>query len=316
MKRLLSIPALVLALLVVAALTGAFYELNEAEQAIITQFGKPVGDPVSEPGLHFKIPIAQKVNRFDKRFLEWDGEVNELPTRNKRLILVDTYARWRISDPLLFFQRLKDEMGAQSRLDDILDGETRNAIANHDLLELVRTSNRTPEVDESLPKEEISVLDPIQYGREEIRKEILRNAQARTADLGIEILDVRLKRINYIEDVRREVYDRMISERKRIAARYISEGQGEAQRIEGRREKDLLKIQSEAYQKAQEIRGNADAEATAVYASAYDQNASSRNFYELLKTLETLQETVDEDTSLLLSTDGEFYRFLKDSGGR
>lgn len=316
MGRILSIVALTLALLLVLALAGAVYEVSEAEQVIITQLGKPVGDPIVEPGLHFKWPFVQKAHRFDRRFLEWDGEVNELPTRDKRLILVDTYARWRISDPLLFFQRLKDENGAQSRLDDILDGETRNAIANHDLLELVRTSNREPEVDESLPKEELSVLEPIQYGREEIRQEILRTAQARTSDLGIEILDMRLKRINYIEDVRREVYDRMISERKRIAARYISEGQGEAQRIEGRRERDLLEIQSVAYQRAQEIRGNADAEATTIYASAYDQNAGSRAFYELLKSLETLQETVDGDTSLLLSTDGEFYRYLKDSGGR
>ena len=305
--------ALVLALVVLVVLMSSAYQLNEAEQAIITQLGRPVGDPIDQPGLHFKVPFLQRVNRFDKRFLEWDGEVNELPTRDKRLILVDTYARWRITDPLLFFQRLRDENGAQSRLDDILDGETRNAIANHDLLEVVRTSNREPETDESLPGDELAVLEPIRYGRERIRQEILAAAQARTSDLGLEILDVRLKRINYIEDVRAEVYGRMISERKRIAARYISEGQGEAQRIQGKREKDLLQIQSEAYKKAQEIRGKADAEATAVYAGAYDQSAESRQFYQLLKSLETLQSTVDESTSLLLSTDGEFYGFLKKS---
>ena len=308
--------ALLIALLLVIGFTSSAYQLNEAEQAIITQLGKPVGDPVDTPGLHFKIPFLQRVNRFDKRFLEWDGEVNELPTRDKRLILVDTYARWRITDPLLFFQRLRDENGAQSRLDDILDGETRNAIANHDLLEVVRTSNRKPELDESLPADEASVLDPIEYGRERIRQEILAAAQARTTDLGLEILDVRLKRINYIEDVRQEVYGRMISERKRIAARYISEGQGEAQRIQGKREKDLLQIQSEAYKKAQEIRGKADAEATSIYAAAYDQSAESRSFYRLLKTLETFQSTVDANTSLLLSTDGEFYSYLKNSEGR
>jgi len=308
--------ALILALALVVLLSTSAYQLNEAEQAIITQLGKPVGDPVDTPGLHFKLPFLQRVNRFDKRFLEWDGEVNELPTRDKRLILVDTYARWRITDPLLFFQRLRDERGAQSRLDDILDGETRNAIANHDLLEVVRTSNREPEIDESLPVDEASVLEPIKYGRERIRQEILAASQARTKDLGLEILDLRLKRINYIEDVRAEVYGRMISERKRIAARYISEGQGEAQRIQGKREKDLLVIQSEAYRKAQEIRGKADAEATAIYAAAYNQSADSRSFYQLLKTLETFQSTVDADTSLLLSTDGEFYSYLKDSEGR
>jgi modulator of FtsH protease HflC len=308
--------ALILALALVILLTASVYEVNEAEQVIITQLGKPVGDPVDTPGLHVKLPFVQKVNRFDRRFLEWDGEVNELPTRDKRLILVDTYARWRISDPLLFFQRLRDENGAQSRLDDILDGETRNAIANHDLLELVRTSNREPEEDESLPEEELSVLEPIHYGRERIRQEILRAAQARTADLGLEILDVRLKRVNYIEEVREEVYDRMTSERQRIAARYRSEGEGEAERILGRRERELQEIESDAYRRAQEIQGAADAEATAIYAAAYDQGAGSREFYQLLKTLETMQSTVDANTSLLLSTDGEFYRYLKDSGGR
>lgn len=310
------IAVLILAIAVVVVMTASVYEVNEAEQVIITQLGKPVGDPIDSPGLHVKVPFVQKVNRFDRRFLEWDGEVNELPTRDKRLILVDTYARWRISDPLLFFQRLRDENGAQSRLDDILDGETRNAIANHDLLELVRTTNREPEEDESLPEEELSVLEPIHYGRERIRQEILQAAQTRTADLGLEILDVRLKRVNYIEDVREKVYDRMISERERIAARYRSEGQGEAERILGRRQKELQQIQSEAYRQAQEIQGAADAEATAIYAAAYDQGAESRDFYQLLKTLETLQSTVDAETSLLLSTDGEFYRYLKDSSGR
>jgi membrane protease subunit HflC len=308
--------ALILAIVVVLVLAGAFYELNEAEQAIITQFGKPVGDPVAEPGLHFKLPFIQKVNVFDKRFLEWDGEANQLPTRDKRFIWVDTYARWRITDPLLFFQRLRDENGAQTRLDDILDGETRNAIANHDLLEVVRTSNREPELDETLPEAEASTLEPINYGREAIRREILTNAQARTSDLGIEILDVRLKRINYIQDVRQEVYNRMISERQRIAARFRSEGDGEASRILGEMERELKQIESTAYRQAEEIRGEADAQATAIYAGAYDRSTDSRRFYELLKSLETLQSTVDAETSLLLSTEGEFYRFLKDSEGR
>jgi len=305
----------VLALAVAVVLTLAFFQLNEAEQAIITQFGDPVGDPIVEPGLHFKWPW-RKVNRFDRRFLEWDGEANQLPTRDKRFIWVDTYARWRISDPLLFFQRLRDESGAQTRLDDILDGETRNAIANHDLLEVVRTSNREPEFDETLAESEAATLEPIDYGRELIRQEILRNSQGRTGDLGIEILDVRLKRLNYIEEVRVEVYDRMISERKRIATRYRSEGDGEASRIVGDMERELKQITSEAFRTAEEIRGDADARATAIYAAAYDRNAESRRFYEFLKSLETLQQTIDADTSLLLSTDGDLFGYLKRSEGR
>ncbi len=307
--------SLLAALVVVFGLAGSTYVINEAEQVVVTQFGKPVGGPVEQPGLHFKVPFIQQVHSFDKRFLEWDGEVNELPTRDKRLILVDTYARWRITDPLLFFQRLQNERGAQTRLDDILDGETRNSIANHDLVEVVRTSNRQAEPDQALLEEEATDLEPIQYGREKIREEILSAAQGRTSDLGIEILDVRLKRINYIEDVRQNVYNRMISERKRIAARYISEGQGEALRIDGKRERELKQITSEAYRKAEEIRGDADAQATSVYAEAYDRSPDARRFYTLLKSLETLQSTVDADTTLLLSTDGELYRYLKEGGG-
>ena len=307
--------ALVVALFLVLALSSSVYQVGEAEQVIITQFGAPVGRPVAGPGLHSKVPFIQKVHRFDKRFLEWDGEVTELPTRDKRLILIDAYARWRITDPLLYFQRLKDERGAQTRLDDILDGETRDAIANHDLVEVVRTSNRTPEPDSSLVDEEAAVLEPIEYGRERIRAEILAAAQKRTADLGIEILDVRLKRLNYIENVRGDVFNRMIAERNRIAAHYISEGQGQAASIDGRRERELAEITSEAYRLAEEIRGRADAEAAAIYTSAYDQGADSRRFYELLKSLETLESTVGPETSLILSTDGELYRYVKDSGG-
>jgi membrane protease subunit HflC len=308
--------ALLVAAFLLILLAGAVYQVGEAEQVVITQFGAPVGKPVVRPGLHYKLPLVQKVHRFEKRFLEWDGEVTSLPTRDKKLILIDTYARWRISDPLLYFQRLKDERGAQTRLDDILDGETRNSIANHDLVEVVRTSNRTPEADASLAAEDVSTLEPIEYGREKIRAEILVAAQRRTRDLGIEILDVRLKRLNYIETVRQDVYNRMVAERKRIAARYISEGQGEAARIDGRRERELKEITSEAYRQAEEIRGRADAEASAVYATAYDQSPDTRRFYELLKSLETLQSTVGPETSLLLSTDGELYRYVKDSGGR
>lgn len=301
--------------LIVAALLllgNAAFIVLETEQAIKTQFGKPVGEPIGTPGLHFKLPFIQKVHKFDKRFLEWDGDATELTTKDKRFIFVDTYARWRITDPLLYFQRLTNERGAQSRLDDILDGETRNAIAKHRLVELVRSTNRTPALDESLP-ESASVLEEISTGREEVRLEILRNAASRTSDLGIEILDVQLKRINYVEEVRRKVYDRMIAERRRIAERYRSEGEGEAASIRGEIEKELKQIESEAYREAQEIQGRADAEATEIYASAYNASADSRRFYEFLKTMETLASTTDESTSMLLSTAGEFYRFLNDS---
>lgn len=300
---------IVIALVLVIILRGVFYIVNEPEQVVITQFGKPVGDPVTTPGLKVKIPFIQKVHRFDKRFLEWDGDANELPTKDKRFIWVDTYARWRITDPLLFFQRLRDERGAQTRLDDILDGETRNAIANHNLVELIRSSNREP-VQGELDQEE-PMLTGIRYGRNKIREEVLSAAQSRTSDLGIEILDVQFKRINYVEEVRRKVYERMIAERRRIADRFRSEGEGEASRIRGEKDRELKKIQSEAYRQAREITGRADATATTIYAAAYDRSADTRAFYQFLKTMEIYGTTLDSETSLILSTDGEFYRYLK-----
>jgi membrane protease subunit HflC len=304
------IAILVIALLFLITLRGTLYIVNEPEQVIITQFGKPVGDPVEDPGLHVKIPFIQKAHRFDKRFLEWDGDPNQLPTKDKRFIWVDTYARWRISDPLLFFQRLQNERGAQTRLDDILDGETRNAIAKHNLVELVRTSNRTPEVTE-LEYSTTDTLRTIQFGRNKIRQEILAAAQSRTSDLGIEILDVQFKRINYVEEVRQKVYERMIAERRRIADRFRSEGEGEASRIRGEKERDLKQIQSEAYRQAREIKGDSDARATAIYAAAYNVSADSRNFYAFLQTMEMYKKTVDSGTSLILTTDGQFYQYLK-----
>jgi membrane protease subunit HflC len=308
-RVLLAVGAIVLAL----ALLSSIYVVYEPDQVIITQLGMPVGGTVDTPGLHWKVPFFQKVNRFDKRFLEWDGESNEVPTRDKRFVQVDTTARWRISDPLLFFQRLRDERGAQSRLDDILDGETRNAVANHALVEIVRTSNRTPESDASVPEEDQG-FEPIRFGRDRVREVILEAARTRTADLGIEIMDVRLKRINYVEEVRTKVYDRMIAERQRIATQYRSEGEGEAAQIRGERDRDLQRIQSEAYREAQEIRGGADAESTRIYATAYDRSAEARRFYTFQKTLETYGLTIDADTVLVLSTDSELYRLLKEGG--
>jgi membrane protease subunit HflC len=297
-------------------LIGSLFIVREPEQVIITQFGDPVGDPITSPGLHVKLPLIQKIHRFDKRFLEWQGDAEELPTRDKVFIWVDVYARWRITDPLEFYRRLENETRAQSRLDDILDGETRNAIAKHDLREVIRTSNRSPTVDESQPELQ-GALAPIETGREAIRQEILAAAQERVlqADLGIEILDVQFRRINYGEQVKNDVYNRMISERRRIADRFRSEGQGEAARILGDMDRELKRIQSDAYRQAQEIRGRADAQATEIYARAYNRSDDSRRFYEFLKTMETFQSTSDPETWLILSTDGDFYRFLTASGG-
>ncbi|MGB5343950.1 MAG: protease modulator HflC [Thermoanaerobaculia bacterium] len=305
-------PIVILVLLVIVFANAAFV-VNEWEQVIITQFGQPVRDPIVTPGLKFKIPFIQKLHRFDRRFLEWEGAVAELPTKDKVFILVDGYARWRISDPLLFFQRLRNEMGAQSRLDDILDGETRNAIAKHELLQVTRSTNRVPEVDEAMPELK-GHLEEISEGREDIRQQVLEAGQARTSDLGIEVLDVQFKRINYGEQVLQDVYQRMTSERRRIAERFRSEGQGEKAGILGDMDRELKRIQSEAYREAEGIRGRADAEATDIYAKAYNQSAEARGFYEFLKTMETFEATVDPETLLLLSTDGDFYRYLKGSG--
>ena len=287
---------------------GAIYIVNEAQQVVITQFGKPVGDPITTPGLKFKIPVLQKANYFDKRFLEWDGDPNQIPTKDKRFIWVDTYARWRITDPLLFFQRLRDETGAQSRLDDILDGETRSTIAKHNLIEAVRSTNRPFPTEELFEDDEN--FEEVQYGRDVLEQEVLDNASKRVqeADMGLEILDFRFKRINYVEEVRRDVYARMISERQRIAEQYRSEGAGEAARINGDKDRELKTITSEAYRQSQEIRGKADAEAADIYARAYNKDP---DFYRFLKTMEVYQTTIDENTLLMLTTDGEFLRYLE-----
>ena len=317
MNRVTQIAAAVVGAAVLLVVSGSFYIVNETEQIVITQFGQPVGDPITTPGLKLKIPFIQTANRFEKRFLEWDGDSNQLPTKDKRFIHVDTYARWRISDPLKFFQRLRDERGGQSRLDDILDGETRNTIAKHDLIEVVRSSNRAFAASEELggaratdsesPEEGVG---NIRFGRGKLQAEVLASAQARTSDLGIEILDFRFKRINYVEEVRREVYARMISERQRIAEQFRSEGAGEAARINGERERQLLTITSEAYREAEEIKGRADGEAAGIYARAYNIDPA---FYRFTKSMEVLEQTMRGETVVLLGTDGELLRFLETS---
>ena len=311
------IAILVVALLIVAASQGV-YIVGESEQTVLTQFGKPIGQAVTEPGPNIKVPFVQTVHSFDKRFLEWDGERNQLPTRDKRFIFVDTYARWRISDPLLFFQRLRDERGAQSRLDDILDGETRNVIARHDLIEVVRSSSREFAIDDEdqggLPEtDDMSAGSKgsdfvVLVGRQKLAVEVLAASQSRTADLGIEILDFRFKRINYVEAVRTEVYNRMVSERRRIAEQFRSQGTGEAARINGEQERELARITSEAFRQAEEIRGEADALAAEIYAEAYNANPE---LYSFVRSLETYGVIVDEKTTLLLGSGSELFQYLE-----
>ncbi len=304
---------IIIAVVILIAAYQSVFILDETQQAIVTQFGKPVGGPRTDPGINFKTPFIHKVQFFDKRYLKWDGDPNQIPTQDKRFMFVDTYARWQITDPLQFFIRLRDERSGQSRLDDILDGETRNAIASHELIDLVRSTNREPEVyDDYL--EDIETLEEISVGREAIEALILQRANARTTDLGIRILDFRFKRMNYVEEVRIRVFDRMISERNRIADQFRSEGEGEARRIEGDKERDLAQIQSEAFREAEQIRGRADAAATSIYAAAYNRNRASRDLYEFLRSMEALEKSFDDETNLILSTDSELFRYLKSTG--
>ena len=302
---------IVVAVVILLLFMQSAFVVNEWEQVIITRFGQPVREPILEPGLKFKIPFFEQARRFDRRFLEWSGGREELPTKDKVFIQVDTYARWRITDPLRFLERLRDENRAQTRLDDFIEGETRNAVARHDLIEVIRSTNRTPASDPTQSGTEEDRFLEISLGRDDIRLEILAAVGEKVSDLGIEVLDVQFRRINYGETVRPDVYNRMISERRRISDRFRSEGQGEASRILGEMDRDLKEIQSTAYREAQEIIGRADAEAIEIFARAYNQSADSRSFYQFLKTMETYSSTVDEDTSLLLSTAGDFFKFLK-----
>jgi membrane protease subunit HflC len=295
----------------VATLWSAFYTVSETEQVVITQFGQPIGRSVTQPGLHLKVPFAQEVNVFDKRWLEWDGNANQVPTRDKKYIWVDTYARWRIADPLLFFQRLRDERGAQSRLDDIIDGETRNVIASHNLIEVVRSSNRTFERAEEVEDVmETEAARQVEFGRDKITRLILERASRVMPDYGIELVDLQVQRVNYVESVQTKVFERMISERKRIADRHRSEGQGKSAEIRGKKERELKVIESEAYRKTQEIMGRGDAQAVAIYADA---NNRDRELYRFLRTMETYRATIDKDSWLMMSTDSDLFRYLQSS---
>jgi membrane protease subunit HflC len=309
--------AIALGLLLLRVIGGCFFSVNQTEQVILTQFGKPVGEPITEPGLHFKLPIIQEINRIDKRFLEWDGQPVAIPTRDKTYIHVDTFARWRINDAKTFFVRLRDERSAQSRLEDILGSETRNAVAKNDLIEIIRTDkDRKPLKDENLKNVPtglgtIGVLPPIQAGRQKIEDEIKTQATGKLAEFGIDLLDVRLKRVNYNPEVLDRIYQRMISERRQIASRFRSEGEGEAARIAGRRERDLNEIQSTAYRQVQQIRGEADGKATEIYAQAYTQNPQAAEFYNFLKSMETYRKILNKDATLVFSTDSDLFGLLK-----
>jgi len=299
----------VLGLIAAFVLFSAVYTVSETEQVILTQFGRPVGGLVGEPGLHVKVPFVQVVHRFDKRWLEFDGDANQIPTKDKKYIWVDTYARWRIADPLRFFQAVQDERGGQTRLDDIVDGQTRNAVASYDLIEIVRSTNRAFQVTEDI--EGIGVAEAnvkIEVGREKIAQEILKKAAEITPQFGIELEDVRFKRISYVDTVQQKVFERMISERKRIAERSRSEGQGRAAEIRGQKERDMLAASSVGYKTAQELKGAADAKATLIYARAYNKDA---DFYQFWKSMEALRVSLDEKAWLMLSTDSELLKYLK-----
>jgi len=308
MGKFFRVLIIVFIFVIVLIFGGAFYIVNESEQVVITQFGKPVGSPITTPGLKLKKPFLETANYFDKRFIAWDGEPKQVSTRDKRFININTYARWRISDPLQYAKRLFDESKALTRLGSVLEGATQNAIANHDLIELVRSSNRDyvsgqVNSDEKSNKEKAI----IKSGRDELTKEILALAKESTKDLGIEILDFKFKRINYVPEVRQKVYERMISERKRIAEEFRSQGAGESARINGQKDRDLKEITSDAYRRSQEIKGKADGEAANIYAGAYNKNPS---FYRFMRTMEIYRETLDDETVLVLSTEGEFLKYL------
>ena len=316
MSRLAQIAVIILLLGGTIVTVESVYTVSEVEQMIITQFGKPVGDPVVTAGLKLKVPFVQEVNPIDKRVLEWDGSPSDMPTKDKLYISVDLFARWRIVDPLQYFLRLRDERSAQSRLDDILGSETRNAVAKHELIEIIRTTkDRVPLRDALLTEDEkqlnMGALVPITKGRALVEQEIHAAAAEKVLVFGIELLDIRFKRINYNASVRPKIYDRMISERRQIAERFLSEGNGEAARIRGNRVRDLNKIQSEAYRQVEEIRGVADAKATNIYASAYNQSSESVEFYEFTRTMAAYKSIIADNTTLVLSTDSDLFKFLE-----
>jgi len=311
MKRLATIAVILAGIVFILFVSGAFYVIDERESVVITQFGKPMGEPIIKAGLYFKTPFIQQANYFEKRLLEWDGSPNQIPTKDKRYIWVDTTARWRIADPLKFLQSVGNEAGAHARLDDIVDSATRDFLTGHKLVEVVRDTNqlygRLEDAEQLFDSTE--AIDKVEVGREALTRGILEQSRELVPQYGIELVDVRIKRINYVEEVRRKVYDRMISERKRAAEQYRSEGQGKKAEVDGKMKKELNQIKSKAYRTAQQIKGKADAEAIKIYAEAYNNDPE---FYSFVKTLETYKDTVDKNSTILLTTDSEYYGYLKD----
>lgn len=308
----------VLIIPVIVALIGLFsaaYVVDETEQVVITQFGKAIGKPKTEPGLYFKIPIIQQANYFPKNLLQWDGDPSQVPTLDKTYIYVDTFARWKIVDPLKFFQTVNNVLGGMARLDDIIDAAVRDFIAKNPLIETVRWTNRKLDIAEAGIDKDVGkrVLVEVTTGRQKIVRGILNQADPKLKGFGIQLIDVQIKRLNYVEEVRRSVYGRMIAERKQIAEKFRSEGTGEARRIEGERDKELKRITSEAYRKAQEIKGRADGQSTKIYARAYSKDP---DFYSFLKTLDIYKQTMDENSSLILSTDSDFLKYFKSLRGK
>lgn len=310
MKKAMPVVAALAVLLGWIVLGSALYTVDETKQVVLTQFGRPIG-VVKKAGLHIKKPFIQQVTYFEKRILEWDGQPTQIPTRDKKYIWVDTYARWRITDPLKFLVSVTSEIGAQARLDDIVDASVRDLVTSHILLEVARNSNRPLVQGEE--GEGVKDTTEIKLGREHITGKMLESAALMTPEYGIELLDIRIKRINYVESVRQKVYSRMITERERIAERYRSEGKGEQSKILGDMEKELKRIDSEAYKKAQGIKGEADAKATRIYAKAYNRDPA---FYSFVKALETYKSTLDRETWLILTTDSDYFKYLKSSSGR
>jgi len=310
LRRISGVLVIVAVLIILVFATGILFVVDETKQVVITQFGRPVGEPITSAGLHVKKPLIQQANYFEKRVMEWDGDPNQIPTRDKKYIWVDTYARWRIDSPLNFMQSVGSEISAHARLDDIINSATRDAIASHLLVDAIRDTNRILdsteiEADVSLAEE---ALERIEVGRSSLENLILTKARKLAPQYGIELVDVRIKRVNYVKEVRDKVYDRMVAERKRAAEKYRSEGQGKSAEIEGQLSKELKLITSEAYRQAQGLKGKADAEAINIYAQAYSQNP---DFYSFVKTLETYQKTIDENSTIILTTDAEYYKYLK-----
>jgi membrane protease subunit HflC len=299
---------IVVLLVAVVLVYNAAYTINETEQVVITQFGRIIGEPIKDPGLKFKIPFIQKANYFAKNLLDWDGDPGQIPTLDKTFIWVDVFARWKIVDPIKFFQTVNNRLNAMGKLNDIIDPAVRNFITSNNLIETVRKSNRELETTETDIDSAERAYFTVTTGREKITQGILAQAQPKLSPFGIELVDVKIKRINYVEQVRKSVYGRMIAERKQIAEKFRSEGKGEAQKILGEKERDLQEINSEAYRKAQEIKGKADAEATIIYAEAYGKDPE---FYSFVQTLEIYGEALDDKNTLVLSTDSEFLKYLK-----